>query len=92
MFVYGGVCNRQSRILLTNTGVPPEDVPVKDVEGEMSEATWNLTVEILPIERAGEERRGEERREEANDERIISSDQAFLYKHKCCFAYSAVKR
>lgn len=41
--------------ILTNAGVPPEDVPVKDVEGEMSEATWNLAVEVLSVKRtAGE--------------------------------------
>lgn len=41
-------------ISLTNAGVPPEDVPVKDVEGEVSEATWDLAVEVLPIERTEE--------------------------------------
>lgn len=36
--------------LLTYAGVPPEDVPVKDVEGKMPEATWDLAVEVLAIE------------------------------------------
>lgn len=36
---------------LTYTGVPPEDVPVKDVERKMPEATWDLAVEVLTIER-----------------------------------------
>lgn len=35
---------------LTDTGVPPEHVPVEDVEGEVSEAPWDLTVEVLTIE------------------------------------------
>lgn len=35
---------------LTDTRVPPEDVPVEDVEGEVSEATWDLAVEVLPVE------------------------------------------
>lgn len=46
-----------SSCLLTDTGVPPEDVPVEDVEGEVSEATWDLTVKVLPIERTAGERR-----------------------------------
>ena len=48
--------NRRSSCLLTDAGVPPEHVPVEDVEGEVSEAPWDLTVEILPVERTeGEE-------------------------------------
>lgn len=42
--------------LPTDTWVPPEDVPVKDIEGEMSEATWDLTIEVLSIERTVRER------------------------------------
>lgn len=38
----------------TDTGVPPEDVPVEDVEGQMSKAAWDLTVEVLAVERAAE--------------------------------------
>lgn len=44
--------------LLTNTGIPPEDVPVKDVEGEVSEAAWDFAVEVLAIERTGGETQG----------------------------------
>lgn len=55
-----GIYSRSSSCLLTDTGVPPEDVPVEDVEGEMSEATWDLAVEVLPIERTGSERRHKE--------------------------------
>lgn len=51
------VYNRRSCCLLTDAGVPPEHVPVEDVEGEVSEATWDLTVEILPIERTESERK-----------------------------------
>lgn len=40
--------------LLTDAKVPPEDVPVEDVEGEVSEAAWNLTVEVLPVERTAD--------------------------------------
>lgn len=36
---------------LTYTGVPPEDVPVEDVERKMPEASWDLAVEVLAIER-----------------------------------------
>lgn len=36
--------------LLTNAGVPPEHVPVKDVEGEVSEATRDLAVKVFPVE------------------------------------------
>lgn len=39
---------------LTYTGVPPEDVPVKDVERKMPEATWDLAVEVLAIERTAQ--------------------------------------
>lgn len=46
--------------ILTNAGVPPEDVPVKDVEGEMSEATWNLAVEVLSVKRTGGESKQKE--------------------------------
>lgn len=53
IYLYKQVHNKWSGCLLTNTGVPPEDVPVKDVEGEMSETTWNLTVEIFPVKRTG---------------------------------------
>lgn len=42
--------------LLTYTGVPPEDVPVKDVERKMPEATWDLAVEVLAIERTEQSR------------------------------------
>lgn len=48
--------NRCSSCSLTNTGVPPEDVPVEDVEGEVSEATWDLAVEVLPIEGTRDEK------------------------------------
>lgn len=49
-----------SSYILTNARVPPEDVPVKDVEGEMSEATWNLAVEVLSVKRtAGESKQKE---------------------------------
>lgn len=41
---------------LTYTGVPPEDVPVKDVERKMPEATWDLAVEVLAIERTEQRR------------------------------------
>lgn len=53
------VYNRRSRCLLTDAGVPPEHVPVEDVEGEVSEAAGDLTVEVLPIERTEGERRHE---------------------------------
>lgn len=43
----------------TDTGVPPEDVPVEDVEGQMSEAAWDLTVEVLAVKRTA---RREQRR------------------------------
>lgn len=45
-----------NRCLLTDAGVPSEDVPVEDVEGEVSEATWDLAVEVLPIEGTGDEK------------------------------------
>lgn len=35
---------------LTDAGVPPEDVPVEDVEGEMAEAAWDLAVKVLTVE------------------------------------------
>lgn len=34
----------------TDDGVPSEDVPVEDVEGQVAEASWDLAVEILAVE------------------------------------------
>lgn len=48
--------NREMSLWLTNAGVPPEYVPVENVEGEMSEAAWDLAVEILPVERTAGKR------------------------------------
>lgn len=44
---------RLTAVVLTDAGVPPEDVPVEDVEGEVSEAPGDLAVEVLPIEGTG---------------------------------------
>ena len=41
------------RVKVTDAGVSSENVPVKYVEGEVSEAPRDLTVEVLPIERTG---------------------------------------
>lgn len=46
---------------LTDAGVPPEDVPVEDVEGEVAEAARDLTIEVFTIERA-EDKEGTEGR------------------------------
>lgn len=37
---------------LTDAGVPPEDVPVEDVEGEVAEAARDFAIEVLAVERA----------------------------------------
>lgn len=34
----------------TDAGVPPEDVPVEDVEGEVAEAAWDFAVKVFAIE------------------------------------------
>lgn len=73
--VLNGVSLHQTGCLLTDTGVPPEDVPVENVEGEVSEATGDLAVEILPIERTGGERR-----HKVNSLPYLSC----YHKHKCC--------
>lgn len=39
---------------LTNARVPPEHVPVKDVEGEMAETPRDFTVKVFAVERTGE--------------------------------------
>lgn len=44
---------RRERLCPTDDGVPPEDVPVEDVEGQAAEAAWDLAVEVFTIERAG---------------------------------------
>lgn len=36
--------------MFTDAGVPPEHIPIKDVEGEVSESARDLAVEILSIE------------------------------------------
>lgn len=38
----------------TYDGVPPEDVSVKDVEGQVTETPRNLAVEVFSIEGAAE--------------------------------------
>lgn len=38
--------------ILTNAGVPPEYVPVKEVEGEMTETPGDFTVKVFSIEGA----------------------------------------
>ena len=38
---------------VTDAGVSSENVPVEDVEGEMSKAPRDLAVEVLPVERTG---------------------------------------
>lgn len=48
----------RSSCLLTDTGVPSEDIPVENVKGEVPEATWDLAVEVLPVERTAGEKRG----------------------------------
>lgn len=44
---------------LTDAGVPPEDVPVEDVEGEVAEAARDFAVEVFTVEWAavGEKQR-----------------------------------
>lgn len=48
----------RSSCLLTDTGVPSEDIPVENVKGEVPEATRDLAVEVLPVERTAGEKRG----------------------------------
>lgn len=35
---------------LTDAGVPPEDVPVEDVEGEVAEAARDFTIKVFAVE------------------------------------------
>lgn len=66
--------------ILTNAGVPSEDISVKYVERKVSEASWYFTVEVFSIERTarkkerggfiGSQTRREERKQsETNRER-----------------------